>query len=173
VDQFHNRVLGFIAIPTVPGPNADFVIGQSNFTSNRSGSSRNQLLNPTSAHDNGSQLFVADRDNQRILVFDTISTTNNPNADFAIGAADPNSVGVGTCTQNAMSSPLELHATATHFFVADDTCRRVTVYNLPITSNQPNAALVLGQPDFISTSASLSATGLVNHIPSGATTPRS
>ncbi len=162
VDQFNNRVLGFTAIPTVPGPNADLVIGQPNFTSTVPGSGSNQFDNPLSAHDNGSQLFVADNTNHRILVFNTIPTTNNPNADFAIGAANPNVAGAGTCTQNTMHSPLDLYATSAHLFVVDDVCNRVVVYDMPITSNQPNAMRVIGQSDFTSSTPGVSSTMIDN-----------
>ncbi|MBI3806066.1 MAG: hypothetical protein HY281_00895 [Nitrospirae bacterium] len=160
VDQFNSRVLGFNSIPTAPGPNADIVIGQAAFVTSNTGFASDQLDSPASVADNGTQLFIADINNSRIQVFNSIPTTSHPSADFSIGAPDPNSPGLYACTQNTMRGPRDIYATASHLFVADNVCNRVTIYNLPITANQPNAAFVLGQSTFTGSTPGLSATQL-------------
>lgn len=160
VDGNNTRVVGYNSFPIVNGAAADLVIGQVDFTSNTPASSSTELANPYSAVDNGTQLFVSDKTNHRIQVFNTIPSSSTPSADFSLGAANPSSVGVSTCSQSEFMSPQGLFATLNYLYVADPDCNRVTIFSLPITANKPNAIRVIGQPDFTTSTAGTSQSAL-------------
>lgn len=84
-DKSNNRVLIFNSMPTSNKQLADVVIGQSDFTSNGSGSGANQLNNPAGVVSDGTRLFIADEGNNRILVFNTIPVTNGASANIVLG----------------------------------------------------------------------------------------
>jgi hypothetical protein len=83
-DRDNHRVLRFDNASTkTTGANADGVLGQPNFTSNTSGTTAALLSAPTSVFVDGSgRLWVADKDNNRVVRFDNAATKpNGSNAD--------------------------------------------------------------------------------------------
>ncbi|CAF4558270.1 unnamed protein product [Rotaria sp. Silwood1] len=84
-DTYNNRVLIYNTMPTSNNQDADVVLGQPNFTSNSSGSGANQLNLPSGVCSDGTRLFVVDQANNRILVWNTIPTTNQTPADYVLG----------------------------------------------------------------------------------------
>ena len=91
-DQYNLRVLRFDNAASKPnGANADGVLGQPNFTSLASNTTRDGMSYPTGVTvDNASgRLFVADYGNNRILVFDAAATLpNGANASSVLGQPD-------------------------------------------------------------------------------------
>lgn len=91
-DSGNNRVLIWNSVNTASlGPNADIVLGQPDFTTstaNNGGLSSSSLDLPTAVWVDGTRLFVVDAGNQRILVWNTIPTTDNQPADRVIGQAN-------------------------------------------------------------------------------------
>ncbi len=85
VDRGNNRILVWNTAPTSPTALPDFVLCQSSTTSNTSGSSLAQCNWPSDAvvTANG-KLLVADSDNHRILVWNTMPTSTGQSASFAI-----------------------------------------------------------------------------------------
>ena len=70
-DSGNHRVLVYNQIPMANSAAADVVLGQSNFTNNASGGPTPQTMNePVSVLRSGNRLFVADRLNHRVLVFE-------------------------------------------------------------------------------------------------------
>ena len=95
-DTGNNRVLIYNKIPTASGASADIVLGQPNFTTfvqpdltqATQNVAANLLLNPVAVTSDGTRLFVTDLGYNRVLIFNTIPTANQPSADVAIGQPD-------------------------------------------------------------------------------------
>jgi len=96
-DFSNNRVLIWNSIPTVNGKNADVVLGQPNFTSNSGGVTSTAMNGPTGAFvSSDGRLIIADRGNHRLLIWNSIPTTNNIPADVVVGQTVFNAPGGGT-----------------------------------------------------------------------------
>ncbi|MBI4199405.1 MAG: hypothetical protein HY535_02895 [Chloroflexi bacterium] len=82
-DTFNNRVLVW---NTLPKGNVapDLVLGQKDFRSNNPGTGRDQLDWPISVATDGTRLVVADTNNYRILIWDTLPTRNGQPADLVL-----------------------------------------------------------------------------------------
>ncbi len=117
-DEDENRVLIWKKFPTKNFQRADIVLGQPNFTSavannngsNGSGppSARNLNMPYDGVFSNGTQLFVDDQMNQRILVWNKFPTKNFAPANIVLGQPNftcrvPNNDGTG-CTQGIPSA---------------------------------------------------------------------
>ena len=95
-DTHNNRVLIFNSIPTANGAAADVVLGQPNFNV---GINTNiaqvtpdprpsTMSDPVSVTSDGRRLFVADLGYNRVLVWNSIPTSNAAPADLALGQPD-------------------------------------------------------------------------------------
>ena len=147
-DYTHNRVMGYLEIPTTPGPAAAFVLGQPDFTSSSLGTVANKFKSPTSGTTANGKYFLSDYMNHRVLVYNSLPTFGNPNADIALGASSPAVAGTQACTASGLSQPSQTIVHNGKVFVADYGHKRILIYNsIPTTSNQA-ADLVLGQVDF-------------------------
>lgn len=78
-DSGNNRVLVWNAIPSSPVP-ADLALGQpagaTNLTTAAAGTAADGMNGPESVYSDGTRLFVADSNNNRVLVWNPIPTTN-------------------------------------------------------------------------------------------------
>jgi hypothetical protein len=98
-DTQNNRVMIWNQIPTTNGAAANVVLGQPNFTTfvqvnileQTTSASATNLLNPTSVTSDGARLFVSDLGYNRVLIWNSIPTTNDAPADVEIGQPDMNS----------------------------------------------------------------------------------
>lgn len=88
VDRNNHRVLIWNKEPNKTTP-PDVIIGQPNAEAHDFGSSLSQLYLPTSVAVGGGKLLVADTENNRVLVWNTIPTTNGQPADFSLDASWP------------------------------------------------------------------------------------
>ncbi len=145
-----HRVLIFNSIPQENGVEADVVIGQPNFTTSIAGTSNKNLNFPTFvAVTPDNKLLIADALNNRVLVYDTIPTADYTAANAVIGQPDFNSNAIGT-TGNSLNIPLGVSVSRTgKLAIADRNNNRVLLYN-QIPTNNENADLVIGQPNFTS-----------------------
>ncbi|MDR3642532.1 MAG: hypothetical protein P4L74_02800, partial [Candidatus Doudnabacteria bacterium] len=104
----------------------------------------------------GHRLFVADQNNNRILVYSLDSNNNisGKTAANVLGQLDFNSF-IATTTSSGVSGPkgVAFDSTNNRLFVSDTANNRVLVYNTASISNGQAASHVLGQADFISGSA--------------------
>ncbi len=141
-DYFANRVLIWNSIPTTSGTAADVVLGQPDCTSktaNNGGLSASSMRGPTSAWSDGVRLFVADYVNNRILVWDSIPTTNNVEADSVIGQpnATSSTANNGGISANSLYNPFVLSGVASStgniLSVAEYANNRVLIYYYPAT----------------------------------------
>ncbi len=155
-DRTNNRVLVFNTASTTiaNGESADYVLGQSNFSSGSSANTQGGLSAPHGlSYDSvSSRLFVADSGNNRVVVFD-VSTSTISNGELASNVLGQTLFTTRTTAVSAtgMNTPygLSYEASSTRLFVADTFNSRVTVFNVATStiSNGASAAYVLGQVD--------------------------
>jgi hypothetical protein len=155
-DGAQNRILGFDQIPSGLGQNADFVLGQSTFTTATFGTSAVALNLPASSWAASNALFVADAINNRVLIYSPAPTTSGAAANFALGQADLTSAVAGTGSAG-LQAPNDVCVAANRIVVADTTNNRVLVWNGIPAANGAPAQIVVGQPDFVTTSAGVTA----------------
>lgn len=159
-DRDNHRVLRFDNASTKnTGANADGVLGQPNFISNTSGTTAGLLSAPTSVFVDGSgNLWVCDKDNNRVLRFNNASgKPNGSDADGVLGQVDFTSSSSGT-TASKFDAPWGVFVDVTgKLWVADRYNSRVLRFDSAAgLSNGSPANGVLGQTDFISSSSGLS-----------------
>ena len=95
-DTQYNRVLIFNSIPTANGAAADVVLGQPDFgtfvepdlTQQKTGATAQNLLNPVAVTSDGTRLIITDLGYNRVLIWNTIPTSNGQAADVVIGQPD-------------------------------------------------------------------------------------
>lgn len=162
-DYASHRVLAWsdIAAFTSHAP-AKLVFGQPNFftnTVNNGGISGKSLNHPRGiAVDGNGNLFIADQDNHRVLIYKTPFTTDAV-ADIVLGqagsmlTADCNHGGVST---DSLCTPVGLALdSANNLYVGDFSNHRVLAYNKPLTTDA-TADKVYGQAgDFGTNSCNL------------------
>jgi hypothetical protein len=155
VDTANNRILGYNSIPTTIDAPANFVLGQSNFTTTSPGSSATSLSGPSKvAISPDGKLVVADANNNRVLIWDTLPTATGVAPDVVVGQTDFNSSSSGT-TASTLSLPTGAMIGNNELVVVDQNNNRVLIWNpVPTAGNNGAAAtVVLGQPDFTSNTA--------------------
>lgn len=164
-DQVTHRVLVFNVDPTTKLPldyTADNVLGQENFTGSSSATDADGLSAPIMlAYDPDNQfLFVSDRNNNRVVVYDVTSITDGEDALYVYGQANLTSVSAnrgGSAAQNSLSTPdgIELDSTNDLLYVSDRANNRVMVWDTSdiAVGDNGNADYVLGQADFTSSSS--------------------
>ncbi|MEO8048949.1 MAG: hypothetical protein ABI833_00920 [Acidobacteriota bacterium] len=174
-DTEDNRILIWNSIPTQNNQAADVVLGQPNFTTSPQvnqvnlalPTSANIMLSPTSVTSDGTRLYVADLGYNRVLIWNSIPTTNQKPADVEIGQKDMSQSisndAMNLCTSNGtdsngnaayparcgktLSFPRYALAGGGRLFIADGGNDRVLVYNTIPTQNAAAADVVLGEPD--------------------------
>ena len=164
-DYGNNRVLVFDAAAVADGENALRVLGQPDFTSNGSATTRNGMKSPIGlSHDGvGARLFATDYGSNRILVFDTSSLADGMDASDALGELDASDNPVYTKSgandspnNRGFSAPaaVALDAANHRLFAADYGNNRVVVYGLDAANAIASRVMtrVLGQPDLVSRS---------------------
>ena len=180
-DTDNNRILIWRNIPTQMDQPADVVIGQANFTTALTALPPNNksLRGPQGVWLQNGKLFVADTQDHRVLIYNTIPTANNAAADVVLGQPDftstvPDNLVDQTsgATASNMLSPVSVSSDGTRIFVVDLGHNRVLVWNRIPTSNGAAADVVIGQPDMTaaSTTTALPLRQIPRSIPP--TTPR-
>jgi DNA-binding beta-propeller fold protein YncE len=88
-DGENNRVLIYNSFPTQIGQDADLVIGQKDLVSSGIPPVGPDMLDrPSGLDTDGRRLFLLDRDNHRVLIYNDIPNINGDSADFVIGQND-------------------------------------------------------------------------------------
>lgn len=167
-DRLNRRVVWFNEAYNASSnqPDADGVLGQSNFTTKASGTTQSRFNNLYDiAITSGGALFVADRGNNRVLRFDNAaSKSNGANADGVLGQSLFTTNSSSSAAQNTMNQPHGVAVDSDNtLWVADYSYNRVLRFdNAPSKSDGANADGVLGQSNFTDSSSALTASGMSN-----------
>lgn len=159
-----NRVLRYASSAALAnGAAAEAVFGQDNLTSIGSGTAANRLNTPYGIHvDSQGRLWIADMDNDRVLMFEGASTrTNGANADLVLGQTNFTNSGSGV-SASAMDNPVSVFVDANdNLWVAEYINNRVTKFVSASTlSNGASASVVVGQAGFVTSGAAAGDTGM-------------
>jgi hypothetical protein len=142
-DQFNNRVLVYNSVPTVSGAAADLVLGQTNFTTQASGTTSSKMRYPARVFSDGTRLIVNDQGNYRVLIWNTFPTSNGQAADLVLGQANFTSGTAPTRSASTITDFGPVVKSGSKLIVGDSD--RVLIWNtFPTANNQP-ADIVLGQ----------------------------
>src|SRR5271165_4690011 len=168
---------GLLGIPHVMGfsngQNASLVIGQSNFTSNSSGTTQSSLFQPGGMSvDSSGNIWVADIQNNRILEFKSPFSAGE-SASLVLGESNF-TTSVNPCYATTLVNPscLSIPESLTfdpsgNLWVADSGNGRILEFVAPFV-NYENASVVIGQPNFSSSSGpSPQTTQATLNLPSG------
>jgi hypothetical protein len=144
-DGSNNRVLIWNSIPTVNGIPADVVVGQPNFTTGTLGNALNKMYAPWGVWVSpDGKLLVADQGNHRVLIFNTVPTSNGASANVVIGTTS-----VSGTTSTLLSNPVGVTVSPQgQLAIGEFLNSRVLIYNTIPTTNGAAANVVLGQPNF-------------------------
>ena len=171
-DYDANRILKWTAAnKTINGSAASVVLGQVDFTSNVGGTTASKLKHPIGmVIDSSGRMFLADRDNHRILRFDNVAAkATGASADGVLGQANFTS-GTdnrgGAAAANTMSAPWSVSISSTGaIWVADSANNRVLRFdNAAAKANGAAADGVLGQADFTSITANRGGAAAANTL---------
>lgn len=155
-DTENNRILIWNNIPDSVNAPADIVLGQSNFTTVRQpivvdGKS---FRGPQGLWIQNGKLFVADTQNHRVMVWNSIPTSNNQSADFVLGqknlttAVEPDLTKISQSAHaNTLLNPVSVTSDGKKLYVSDLGYSRVLIWNSIPTQTQQPADVVVGQPD--------------------------
>ncbi len=148
-DTGNNRVLIFVNIPTANNTPADYVVGQAGYTSGSSGVSSTQLNAPVGVFADASSLYVADRGNNRVLIYSPVPASNGPAASVVVGQTGMNraAVNAGDAVKPyTLSAPASVVASGGMLYIADQGNNRVLIYSSIPAVNASSATYVVGQP---------------------------
>ena len=162
VDSGNQRVVRYAGLPTEDGEAPNLVLGQDNFDCNEA--NRRGLVGSGSlffpmgiCSGDDQHVFVADKDNHRVLIWNKIPFNNGWNADICLGQAgmderEPNRGDFENVGPDTLSFPTGVFFDAENerLFVVDQGNHRVLIWNkLPQESGRA-ADVVIGQKDFFS-----------------------
>lgn len=141
LDAGNNRVMLWNTFPTHSNQAATLVIGQDNFVSNLANQGNGDTPSQTSLsfsgqggglYSNGTQIFVADSGNNRIMVWDTFPLTNGAPASSLIGQ-DTFDLGPiyqrPTPQNNSFSNPTGVYQFSKKLIVTDTDNNRYLIFN--------------------------------------------
>ena len=167
VDSGNHRVARWNGIPSDDGEPPTLVMGQDNLEENEANRQglvgSGSLFFPTGVCSGDDQhVFVADKDNHRVLIWKKIPFSDGWNADISLGQLgmderDANRGDFDNVQQDTMSFPTGVFYDVENdkVFVVDQGNNRVLIWNsLPRDSGQP-ADVVIGQKDFVSRSPNM------------------
>jgi hypothetical protein len=121
-----DRVHIYNSLPTVNGASADVVLGSY-------GNGANQMDSPVGVYIRDNKLYVSDRGNDRVMVWNSIPTIGNENADVIIGQAGPgagdhNQCNCSTPGANTLWGVHNVYHDGCRLIVADTQNNRVLIY---------------------------------------------
>jgi len=160
-DTANNRVLIWKSIPTAIGQPADLVLGQKDFNSIGPVVVDNKSFRaPQGVWIQNGKVFVADTQNNRVMIWNSIPTQNDQPADLVLGVPNFTSQPQIDLTKqtlvaaaNSLLSPISVTSDGTHLFVADLGSNRVLIWNSIPTAMQQPADVEVGQVDFTGSNA--------------------
>jgi hypothetical protein len=149
-----HRVTVWSSLPTLTQQPADIVLGQPDMktsTANTNGLSGSSLFGLSAPYSDGAHLFVADKGNHRVLMWNTIPTMNTKAADLVLGQpnVNANTQNNGGVSAISLASPAYVLAAGGRLFVADTGNNRVLIWNAIPTVDRAPADVVLGQANMM------------------------
>jgi len=159
VDRADGRILRYPSAwsDATNGPAADLVLGQPDMFTVNNGATQTEMLQPRGmCFDPSGNLWVADGNNNRVLEFaDASHKSNGAAADKVLGQTNfTSALAPAPPTRSSMALPYGVCFEGTTLWVADGTNNRVLRFdNAASKLNGAQADGVLGQPDFVSSSA--------------------
>ena len=167
VDSGNHRVARWNGIPSDDGEPPTLVMGQDNLEENEANRrglvGSGSLFFPAGICSGDDQhVFVADKDNHRVLIWKKIPFSDGWNADISLGQPgmderDANRGDFENVQQDTLSFPTGVFYDVENdkVFVVDQGNHRVLIWNsLPRDTGQP-ADVVIGQKDFVSRSPNM------------------
>ncbi len=131
---------------------ATTVIGQPDFAKTDLGLTERNFNRPTGIATDGRRLAICDTDNNRVLLWNSLPTSNNQAADLVLGQPDFRTrvanEGRGLPSQRSLSGPQGVWIQDNRLYVADTLNDRVLVWRTFPTQNYQQADFVLGAPNF-------------------------
>ena len=156
-DTDNNRVLLWRTIPSVNGTVPDVVVGQPDFKGNAPHTDQTGLRGPQGVWFYQGKLIVADTQNGRVLIYNSVPSANGARADVVLGQPDFNTrpapdltVSNVKPTAQSMLNPVSATVAGNRLLVTDLGFNRVIIFNALPSANYASADLVLGQPDMTS-----------------------
>ena len=156
-DTNNNRVLLWNRVPILNDTPPDLVLGQDDFTTKIPTTAPSGMRGPQGVWLADNKLFVADSQNSRVLIWNTIPTSNGQAPDVVVGQPDLDArheadltKGVYDPDEKRLLDPVSVTVSGGMMFVADLGFSRVLVYFSVPTQDYAPADLVIGQPDFAS-----------------------
>jgi hypothetical protein len=146
-DSGNNRVLVWNDVPTESGTPPDVVVGQTDFNGGTSGTTASTLRYPTSAIISNGRLVVADQNNNRVLVWNSVPDSNGMPADLVLGQRSF-TTRIADDAEDEMDRPASLWSDGFRLLVADTGNNRVLYWSLFPQDSGDAADYVLGQSDF-------------------------
>ena len=138
-DTNNNRVLIWNSVPTSINQAANVVLGQTDFTSAKvfgpplSTPTASSLRGPQGVWIQNGKLYVADTQDYRVLIWNSIPTTNNQPADLVLGQSN-----FSTGTQ-AACDPTQVNS---NIAAANELCSPHPLLRMELTSSLPILALI-------------------------------
>lgn len=173
-DTNNNRVMIWTSIPTTVNAPANLVLGQPDLNTFQTPNTVNAstLRGPQGVWIQNGKLFVADTQNYRVLIWNSIPTSNNQPADIVLGQKNFTSVYQPPVAANLypstnaaeMLNPVGVSSDGTHLFVADLGFNRILIWNEIPTQNDQIADVEIGQPDMTTSIPDNTTTGLCASI---------
>ena len=158
-DQSNSRVLIWNTVPTTTQVPAGVVVEQPDFVTNTFTCDDSFLNFPEGVIIADGKLIVADLFNGRVLIWNSVPTTNGEPADVILGQNtftncinnddDQNGANDDAPTARTLSFPTGVWSDGTRLVVADASNHRVLIWNTIPSANFTPADLVIGQPDFV------------------------
>ena len=153
-DTDNNRVLIWKTIPTIHRSAGRHRAGAKRFHDLQEPPALNSssLRGPQGVWIQGTQLFVADTQNHRVMIWNPIPTSNNQPADLVLGepnfsTAPPSTTSDLPPTASNLFSPVSVTSDGQHLYVTDLGHNRVLIWNSIPTQNGQAADVVVGQPN--------------------------
>jgi uncharacterized protein (TIGR03437 family) len=163
-DTNNNRVLIWTTIPTGNNQPPNLVVGQPNFgpgpLQQQGVVTATTMRGPQGVWIANNKLYVADSQNNRVLIWNTFPTTNNQAPDVVLGQPNFTSANAPTpsatappTAANQLVNPVSVTVDGGHVYVADLGNNRVLIWNTTSPGTFQNADVVVGQTDFVSSPA--------------------
>ena len=162
-DTNNNRVLIWNSIPSSNSTPPDVVLGQPDFDTFSPGTSSQKMRGPQGVWIGEGKLFVADTQNSRVLIWNSVPSSSGTAPNVVIGQPDFDTRPEPDLTQSNFEptaanllDPVSVTTSNGRMFVADLGFERVLIYFTIPTSNAFPADVVIGQKD-------MTTSGFVDH----------